>query len=384
MKPIDNDFKRQFTAIFFGSISYVADMHELRNPNDSARRINDAMQQRSVSDADLIALYENCEDPLVTAIQSASRLKEPFNDNNVVISLGDMVANRIDFGEGTDKSIVGKMAKKARELGVSQHVYIADNIEANRKELQEYAHRNNLWTALRFKALDDLLSRNVSLTFAHMNGNADVMSSFVSERVLPGETTPMQTFEASTSIRRYFEKTPGILLLVSRYFDSCGDLDDDSNTVELAKILIPQSLEFDKMGAALEQLNERYLDFLKDPRRFTYEYYRGKIKGESKNNFECTYHPDLLIHEALRPDLCAKAQSVEGMAVYEKALQLWPVEEIIHGHTHNPQFVKYQHLGKQVTQVPPNVLAQWSDITHGKPVLRSYDDKGMLKPFKEM
>lgn len=346
MKTIDNDFEKMFTAVFFGSISYVADMHELRNPNESARRLNDAMQQRSVSDADLTALYENCEDPLVTAIQSASRLKEPFNDNNVVISLGDMVANRIDFGEGTDKSIVGKMAKKARELGVPQHVYIADNIEANRQELQEYAHRNNLWTALRFKTLDDLLSRNVSLTFAHMNGNADVMSSFVSERVLPEERTPMQTFEASTAVKRYYKEKPG-MLIIHYGFD-----DDIMDAKAYQSILVPQSLDFSSMLVPLRELEPTFKGYIagvgcvkiEDPDELT-------ESGIYFSNFGGT---QLLIHEALRPDLCAKAQSVEGMAVYEEALRIWNVKRVVHGHTHNPELVKYQHGSSTVYQIPPN------------------------------
>ena len=142
---------------------FVADMHELINPQPIARKLYDAMSNRSLSDAELKAIYDHSEDPLVVAVETAiqSRRRNPNflkhkgdKEHVLLFSLGDMVANRVNYGGGTERSIVGKLAKKARELGVPQHIYLMDHIEENKLELQEFAHRNNVENRPREKKLE--------------------------------------------------------------------------------------------------------------------------------------------------------------------------------------------------------------------------------------
>lgn len=345
MKTIDNDFETQAKCIFPKSILFVADMHELINPNESARKILANAEKKGPSDTELIALYENSEDPLITAVEDANK----NNIDGIIISLGDMVANRVNFGEGTERSIVGKLAKKARESGIKQHEYILQNIEANKQEIQEYAHRNNLWTKMRFQKLDQLL--NPKIHFVHLNGNADVISSLVSMAVLPGEKSPLQIFEESSAITRYYKEMPGALIL-AHYYDGIHETFGGSMCV-----LIPQALDFSKSLEHLLKMEEHF------NKRKLYD-----LPGKA-NPIEIEGSV-LLIHEALKPDICAKDQAVEGMEVYKQAINYWSPSYVIHGHTHNPEFVEYEFEGTKVIQIPPNIAARLDKDMDNMDILR--------------
>jgi len=336
MKAIDGDLDEQFDGGVMGDNTYfVADMHDLIIPNESARRIIANTENKIPTDNELVALYENCVDPLISAINDVTCLRKP-NEFSTVISLGDMVANRINFGEGTERSIVGKLAKKAREKNVPQHEYLLAHIDENREALQEYAHRNNMWVRLRFEALQELLGKETSITFVHMNGNADVFSSLVGKAVLPDEKSPMEIFEESSAVERYYKELPGALVVS----DSCGK--------DSFYLSIPQALDFNKS-----------IDFLYKLIGFFEVYTRATEGSLAKINRDDVC---LLIHEALKPDLCAKEQNVEGLETYVLASTIFSPKYIVHGHTHNARFIKYNFMGAYVTQIPPNELATSDEI----------------------
>lgn len=372
MKPIDYDFEKQKLDLQPYKTFFVADMHELINPQPTARRLYDAMKQRSLSDTELKAIYHNSEDPLVTAVKKALTLSlwNQYRmvqngtgiEDGLLFSLGDMVANRVNLGEGTERSIVGKLAKKARELGVSQHVYLMEHVEQHREELQEFAHRNNLWTKLRFDTLDELLKGKDEFTFAHLNGNADVFSSLIGETVLPDEMSPVQIYEHSTAIKRYHKSEPGFLLDLY-FYASDPDLSSDGKTI--AYILIPQVLDFTKkdnmVGYEFKHLFGGGYQWSLDncfTSKFSYLMHDREDGRAKITDFR------LLIHEALDPKVCEKDQNVEGIDVYNEFMSKFPIGMVVHGHTHNPNLVKYDYDGSKVTQVSPNKLVDWDEISN--------------------
>lgn len=360
MKKIDGNFDEQKKIVLASRLFYIADMHELTNPNNSARRLQDNIRERSPADAELIALYENCEDPLVEAFRQVISARD--EEGKFVLSLGDLVANRIDFGGGTEKSIVGKFAKKARELGVAQHEYILEQVEAHKPELQEYAHRNNLWTALRFQALDNLLAdanaRNI--TFAHLNGNADVLASLVSEAVLPSERAPTTVYNNSRGLHRYFEALPGFIPLAGKY---CEDCEYHHGTLA---VIVPYTIKFGESVKHLDSLKSHLNGFDEGSLKKGYLMQRKEDLRQDVEEYPdivCLHGAWLFIHEPMNPEQFAKKERVEGMEAYKAALSQWPISYILHGHTHDTSIVRYKFNDKYDTiQVPPSRVVRGSEI----------------------
>ncbi|TKJ17056.1 hypothetical protein CEE44_00790 [Candidatus Woesearchaeota archaeon B3_Woes] len=338
------------------NIFFVADMHELTKPNADAKRIWENMQKRSPTNRDLKALYENSVDPLVSIIEDYAN--NPFENWSIgnserifaasVVSLGDMVANRINFGEGTEKSVIGKMAKKARELGVPQHEYIADNFHEQLAEVEDWAYRNSFWTEMRFEALKHLLGDKLSLSsFIHINGNADAISSFVTRDLLNADFKSPNEIYIDLKNQNNFQgeiyiDEPGIIRFEKvRWcrdapdpdFDEDFDFklvkDMDSYGVDIA-LAIPYTLNWNKQLGHLD-----------------------KIKLSSEEDIRSSM---LLIHEPLDYSVFNRKENVEGMATYKKAISLMPEDtKIIHGHTHAQDIVEYGFNGNKVYQIPPNL-----------------------------
>lgn len=345
------------------NIVLVADMHELVEPNKEARAILENLNGRTPSYRELEDVYNNSVDPLVKIVESN---KSPLNviSPSYIVSLGDMVVNRVNFGTGTEKSIIGKLGKKARELNIPQHEYIADNFKEHLGEIEEWAYRNSFWTEKRFQKIAGISSSCKFPVFIHLNGNADTLSSYVTREILNANfKSPNEIFENYfrwETDKLFTKDKPKMISFDEKSLTSEGwcieppDMDFDSDEIDykwvkhdsselrniqsdLQALLIPHTLEWDAQTVEVEGL-------LKESKL---------TPGETM----------LLIHEPLSYDPFTKTQNIEGMETYKKALSLMPEDTVVvHGHTHAKNLVKYKFEGHTVYQVPPNVGVNLSNL----------------------
>ncbi|MFH1770858.1 MAG: hypothetical protein ABH828_04860 [archaeon] len=349
---------------------FVADMHELVEPNKEARAIWNNLNGKMPSDKELSSVYNNSVDPLIEIIKNnkpMSYTPHPLYAEKkyptYVVSLGDMVVNRVNFGTGTEKSIIGKLGKKAREIGVPQHEFIADNYKEHLGEIEDWAYRNSFWTEKRFNRIKGIANLCKFPVFIHLNGNADTLSSYVTREILNADfKSPNEIFEDyfRWEGKMVFAKDKpkiisfdnnicqsGKFRLTSPDFDMDDEPDDLEykwsggysigkeeypsvvNDVDLQTVLIPHTLEWKTQTAEVEKL-------LKE----------SKLKPRNSM---------LLIHEPLSYEPFTKSQNIEGIEAYRRALNLMPPETVVvHGHTHAKDLVKYEFEGHRVYQVPPN------------------------------
>lgn len=306
-------------------------MHELVNPNEDAVKLWKELNGNMPNDRQLRELYFNSEDPLVEIFSDASQDVIISENPNYIISVGDMIVNRINFGGGTEKSIAGKLGKKAREKGIPQHIYIAENYKEHLKEVEEWAYRNSFWTDMRFREIGKIASGDdKKLFFHHLNGNADALSSFVARELLNADfKSPNEIFA------NYFENNDGV------YATDLPKIGfQDTNGKMLMNIMIPQTFEWQQQKSELSRL----------PTRSFYENEGGNVQGV------------LMIHEPLSYEPFSRNEQIEGMEAYKLALSKMPANTIvIHGHTHAP-FTKYQFKGHDVYQIPQNTAIKLEEI----------------------
>jgi hypothetical protein len=311
------------------NIRFVADMHELVNPNKDAVKLWKELNGKMPNDRQLKELYYNSEDPLAKIFFEARRDTYSLRTPTYIISVGDMIVNRINFGEGTEKSIAGKLGKKAREQGIPQHIYIAENYKDHLKEIEEWAYRNSSWTEMRFKEIAEI-SKDKKVYFNHLNGNADALSSFVARELLNAD------FKSPNEIiANYFENNEGVYAT-----DMPKNLFKVVNGKMLMNVMIPQTFEW----------KQQIMELSKLPSRSFYEKKGDIVQGI------------LMIHEPLSYDPFSKNENIEGMDAYKTALNKMPNNTIvIHGHTHAP-FTKYQFEGHNVYQIPQNTAIKLEEI----------------------
>lgn len=307
------------------NVVFVADMHELVEPNAEARRIWANIQNRSPTDKEFTDLYNNSIDPLVDVINGSLYPKDvlDYGSRRYFLSLGDMIANRINFGEGTERSVVGKMGKEAREKNIPQHEYIAENYTKKLGEIEDWAYRNSFWTKMRFEKVEETkcFDEVPRMIMGHLNGNADTISSFITRELLNADfPSPNEIYEKYISEGHFYKDKPCAI----KFFNPTNEKD------YYLTLVVPYTLKWD------EQLKEL-----------------GKMKDTLKDKNPSS--SALLIHESPLPEMFGKKENVEGMQAYKKALEIMPEDAIIiHAHTHKRELVEYDFNGYKTFQVPPN------------------------------